>query len=812
MQGETLSAIIADFRDGYIIPGSFYVAITRIKEGRNLFLRDFHPGYIRVSSDVNNKIAEMRQMKPYNFLKTYIADSCFKLDRKDLKVGYLNVNSLKDANHYGYINADKNLLHLDILCLSDTRLSCLDENENLHKMLSNWNILSRSDSSDGKIHMGLLVLRPRIMGQLSVGFISVDDVKNASGETTVQIIHAVYNRDIISFIYCNKTPNNGEVNKIIMETSKSGSILGDFNLNPENQQEKEKLDAICGKTKMIHFRGITTVRQNQLDHVIIEKCKKYQIWSDAFFNYVSDHKCIVMRQSHYANDEIEMRTKVDIKKEKNYPVESPDARPKYYRLTHEFWLDDEIINKYSELINKKFNDVYIFPTYFCLQFITQRKSYEDVKKFDKSGGLFSLRIVMIPLLQQSHWFLCVMEYEKNRLYILDPYTKEKDANDIVREHQLTLNKIETGFLKLHMKNKFRKSLRSLNKDVLLPPSIPEQDDGFNCGCFLLQFERCLAMGVPFAFSNANMPALRRQMRKELLDQVLCINLDQTPKRFDRRITNVDGESCWLNVILQMFLCALDYSPHHALWSGLGKKLESAQIKSSIDSYEIKELLQHEMTANDSTLESIMTGYQDARDALIILTENSSSWPDVYTLIYHTLQSSVSCHNCGRQSEGGAITQQLYTEIICPADNTNIKSTLETLYNQGEDIEYRCEGCGVTGLMSRKEQIVTEASSDYLAVLVKRTRSSYSHKLRATDDVILIDSSGCPRVYTPISIIHHRGGIEPRPGSIKHYLCDVKSRDYHKWYETSDASNPKELHENDVTKFGYIFLYRRNISN
>ena len=107
MQGETLPAIIADFRDGYVIPGSFYVAITRIKEGQNLFLRDFHPGYIKVSNDVNNKIAEMRKTKPYIFLKTYVGENCFKLDRNDFKVGYLNVNSLKNARHYEYINADK---------------------------------------------------------------------------------------------------------------------------------------------------------------------------------------------------------------------------------------------------------------------------------------------------------------------------------------------------------------------------------------------------------------------------------------------------------------------------------------------------------------------------------------------------------------------------------------------------------------------------------------------------------------------------------------------------------------------------------
>ena len=61
-QGETLEEVIVDFGPdkehklkNYICAGSFYVAITRVKEGRKLFLRSFDPSYIQVDSKIEKK-------------------------------------------------------------------------------------------------------------------------------------------------------------------------------------------------------------------------------------------------------------------------------------------------------------------------------------------------------------------------------------------------------------------------------------------------------------------------------------------------------------------------------------------------------------------------------------------------------------------------------------------------------------------------------------------------------------------------------------------------------------------------------------
>ena len=63
-QGETLEEVVIDFGPdlmhkikSYICPGSFYVALSRVKEGNKLFLKSFEKSYVLVNSKIEEKIA-----------------------------------------------------------------------------------------------------------------------------------------------------------------------------------------------------------------------------------------------------------------------------------------------------------------------------------------------------------------------------------------------------------------------------------------------------------------------------------------------------------------------------------------------------------------------------------------------------------------------------------------------------------------------------------------------------------------------------------------------------------------------------------
>ena len=117
-------------------------------------------------------------------------------------------------------------------------------------------------------------------------------------------------------------------------------------------------------------------------------------------------------------------------------------------LLGETWVNDEVVNGFGDLLMKKYRGIFIFSTYFCHFFFTLKRDYKDLKTYDKSGGLFECRAVMIPILQHCHWFLCVLEYQRGLLYILDPLLDKDNQKNLVSQHQATLAKLEKDFLEV----------------------------------------------------------------------------------------------------------------------------------------------------------------------------------------------------------------------------------------------------------------------------------------------------------------------------------------------------------------------------
>ena len=163
-QGETLDEVIIDFRPdkennikNYITDGSFYVALTRVKEGSKVYLKNFDLSYIKVNPTIEEKISAMRKFRPYLFKKIYLDENIFNDSGKERKIGYLNINGLMEAGHAEYLDADKNLQHLDILVIAETKLNEEIRTELIKKQLPNWSVLERYDSDEGKKNMGILM-------------------------------------------------------------------------------------------------------------------------------------------------------------------------------------------------------------------------------------------------------------------------------------------------------------------------------------------------------------------------------------------------------------------------------------------------------------------------------------------------------------------------------------------------------------------------------------------------------------------------------------------------------------------------------
>ena len=123
-QGQTLKRVIVDFTGARKNDaGSFYTAMSRVRNGESLYLRDFKPEYITANELVERQIKSMKISVPYTFKKFYLDVNIFEKPDNEVKVGYVNINCLYHSRSDIFLNNDDNLLCLDYLAVADTRLT-----------------------------------------------------------------------------------------------------------------------------------------------------------------------------------------------------------------------------------------------------------------------------------------------------------------------------------------------------------------------------------------------------------------------------------------------------------------------------------------------------------------------------------------------------------------------------------------------------------------------------------------------------------------------------------------------------------------
>ena len=324
-QGETLDQVIIDFGPNlelkiknYICPGSFYVALTRVREGNKVFLKSFDKSYIQVNKSIEEKIEAMKKFRPYKFKKIYLDQKIFKLENSEIKAGYLNINGLVDGNHDQYLNADYNLRNLDMLVVAETKLDehCLSQK--LSDTLDNWNIFNRYDSDDGLKHMGLILLTGKqssIQGQ----FKSVTHLPYKYKERLqIQgLIVRLLNGLTFGFIYCRSCPTNPEIKAIRKYFGECNFLMGDFNLSHRIKKDQLKIENLCEKTKINFLKEITrTISNNQLDYILMDEEFVRMCFATSYNNFISDHNSIVLRVALNGNQFTdEMKEKITFDEE-----------------------------------------------------------------------------------------------------------------------------------------------------------------------------------------------------------------------------------------------------------------------------------------------------------------------------------------------------------------------------------------------------------------------------------------------------------------------------------------------------------------
>ena len=303
-QGETLDEVIIDFGanpelqiKNYVLAGSFYVALTRVKEGRKVFLKSFEKSYVLVNKAIEEKVNDMKLLREYKFKKVFLDEEIFEHSNNELKVGYLNINGLMEGDHADYLNRDYNLKSLDILVLAETKLSEKYSNEKLKHALSEWNVCNRYDSQDGKDHMGLIILSSKDSPILSkLRNVTYQTLQREESLQIQGLIFRVLNSISFGFVYCRSSPTNAEIKAIQKHFDECQILMGDFNLSHRVKEDQQKVQALCKESKINALKEITrSVSNNQLDYILIDKTTSDNCFTTSYHNFISDHNAIIVR-------------------------------------------------------------------------------------------------------------------------------------------------------------------------------------------------------------------------------------------------------------------------------------------------------------------------------------------------------------------------------------------------------------------------------------------------------------------------------------------------------------------------------------
>ena len=202
---------------------------------------------------------------------------------------------------------------------------------------------------------------------------------------------------------------------------------------------------------------------------------------------------------------------------------------------------------------------------------------------------------------------------------------------------------------------------------------------------------------------------------------------------------------------------------------------------------------------------------------ILLSGYDEIYKDVIDVFKHTIVQHIKCPNCDIIST--KTTTQLYLEENVPKNNSSLKTYLEQLFNKSQVAEdYLCE-CGSRNDCEKRILFDSQASSNFLIVILLRVNTSYfdinkqeqvninsyGNEVDVTNDIQINDCNGSIVTFEPIGVIPHLGHVSGKISS-GHYICDLFKKSH--WFRTNDEKEAKVLNKNNVTRRGYVILFKR----
>ena len=557
------------------ISGLFYVAVSRVKNEYALFIRNFDCKQIVCNKEYSKEMEDLQTNRKYEYVNTYLKDKIFIDDKSEVKLGYLNINGLK--NKVEDIDEDKNLLNLDCLVLSETKLG-----KETELNFQNWNVerFDLDDTNSKTPHMGLAFLTNKNLKFKFESSKASSIIKLSGGKQFQYISVRIPTHNLAGiFFYINKKPLKKDVENIVKQLKDNGVqfLIGDLNLDFNLQEDRQKLELMCTGLNVESILYQNTRFSSQLDHILVSNKLKLQAFASSFANLYTDHSSVTVRickngnfTSEFVEDQVRKQgLNYLIQKDANQGKEtrnkeetteknlSDDVLMKgnnfllheseLYRLNPPHFLSDDIINAYLALVSEKYSNIFIFDT--CFHTTLEENGFNSSRSYVKHNP-FKTNKWMIPVnFQNCHWILLHANIENILLgkVVLDIYDS---AVNMDCEYDIEVEEIRKFIIFMH--EKYLQSKISKLNIVLrnVSNTLPQQQNRYDCGAFLLGYALCLSGMKEIQFTQVNIdqfrPNMKHAFRRKKLDSNCALfspiseDNPTTPEKGHRKRPKVDS--------------------------------------------------------------------------------------------------------------------------------------------------------------------------------------------------------------------------------------------------------------------------------
>ncbi|XP_050219371.1 ubiquitin-like-specific protease ESD4 [Mercurialis annua] len=179
------------------------------------------------------------------------------------------------------------------------------------------------------------------------------------------------------------------------------------------------------------------------------------------------------------------------------------------------WLNDEVINVYLELLKERemrepqrFLKCHFFNTFFYKKLLNG--NYKAVRRWttERKLGYFLMDCdkIFVPVHREVHWCLAVINKKDQKFQYLDSL-KGRDFK--------VLEALAKYYVE-EVKDKSKKEIDVSNWEREFVEDLPEQENGYDCGVFMIKYADFYSRDVGLCFGQEHMPYFRMRTAKEVL--------------------------------------------------------------------------------------------------------------------------------------------------------------------------------------------------------------------------------------------------------------------------------------------------------